>query len=87
MLRGLKISLMDLQVKNVQFNRGSRVTIDNLIGLAVLRRDAALGQCVSYFRIMIDFRQDQGYSFKDIDLTDRNTGETVFLVISQSRSP
>jgi hypothetical protein len=35
--------------------------IDNLVGLAVLRRDGAIGQCVSYYRLMVEFRQDQGY--------------------------
>ena len=65
MLHGPKISSMDLKAKNVPLDCVCRVTIDNLIGLAVLRRDAALGQCVSYYRIMVDFRQDQGYAVED----------------------
>jgi hypothetical protein len=38
------------------------LTVDNLIGMAVLRQDPAIGQCVSYYRITLDFRQDQGGS-------------------------
>ena len=33
---------------------------DNLLGLAVLSRDPAIGQCVSYYKLTVDFRQDQG---------------------------
>lgn len=40
----------------------SIITIDNLLGVAALRHDPAIGQCVSYYKLMIDFRQDQGYS-------------------------
>ena len=87
MLLGLKISLRDLKAKNVHVNRDSLITADNLIGLVVLRRDAAIGQCVSYYRITVDFRQDQGRSLTNLTLIIRNTGEIVFLVISQSRSP
>jgi hypothetical protein len=79
---GLKISLPGLRAKNVYLNRESSIILDNLLGLAVLRRDAAIGQCVSYFRITVDFRQDQGQSIISLNLTTRNTREIVLLVIS-----
>ena len=79
---GLKISLPGLRAKNVRLNRESPIILDNLIGLAILRRDAAIGQCVSYYRITVDFRQDQGQSIISVNLTARNTREIVFLVIS-----
>src|SRR5271155_5587141 len=82
---GLKISLPGPQAKSVHLNRESSIILDNLIGLAILRRDAAIGQCVSYYRITVDFRQDQGQSLTNLTLIIRNTGEIVFLVISQSR--
>ena len=79
---GLKISLPGPQAKNVHLNRESSIILDNLIGLAILRRDAAIGQCVSYYRITVDFRQDQGQSIISDNLTTRNTREIIFLVIS-----
>lgn len=38
------------------------ITIDNLLGVAALRHDPAIGQCLSYYKLMVEFRQDQGYS-------------------------
>jgi len=53
-------SLADLPLKNV-FDLKSLLTVDNLIALAILRRDPAMGQCVSYYRLTLDFRNDQGF--------------------------
>jgi hypothetical protein len=38
----------------------SVIMIDNLLGVATLRRDPAIGPCVSYYKLIVDFRQDQG---------------------------
>lgn len=38
------------------------ITIDNLLGVAALRHDPAIGQCISYYKLLIEFHQDQGYS-------------------------
>jgi hypothetical protein len=40
----------------------SVITKDNLIGLVALKRDAQIGQYVSYYRITIDFRQEGNQS-------------------------
>jgi hypothetical protein len=41
--------------------------LDNMIGLAVLRRDPAMGQLVSYYRVTVDFRTDQGLQFQYVN--------------------
>ena len=85
MLLGLRIFSQVLKVKNVHLDFEKLVMPDNLIGLAVLRRDPAIGQCVSYYRVLIDFRQDQGLFTYFIPLTSRNSSPTLGLATSQSR--
>ena len=36
------------------------ITADNVLGVAALRHDPAIGQCISYYKLVIEFRQDQG---------------------------
>jgi hypothetical protein len=47
--------------ERILFDLKSLLTVDNLIALAILRRDPAMGQCVSYYRLTLDFRNDQGF--------------------------
>ena len=62
------------------------ITIDNLLGVAALRHDPAIGQCVSYYKLMIEFRQDQGCSTFSVS-ENRKSCTSKFFDTSQSRSP
>jgi len=63
-LRGHKISSVlhnrDSSQKIVLSSNIQAYSVDNLVGVAVLRRDPVVGQCVSYYKLMVDFRQDHG---------------------------
>lgn len=59
--------------------------IHNLLGVAALRHDPAIGQCISYYKLMIEFRQDQGYSTVSVS-ENRKSCTSKFFYTSQSRS-
>ena len=56
-------------------NSFRELTVDNMIGLAVVRRDPAIGQCVSYYKVTIDFKADQGTNSSIYCSYDRKPGQ------------
>jgi hypothetical protein len=66
---GLMISSVAQLRKNVPSQVLSILISDAFLGLAVLGRDPAIGQCVSYYKLTVDFRQEVGTFPSNIVIT------------------
>lgn len=73
MLLGLMTSSVVPRQRIVYSNLATTNT-DNLLALAVLGRDSSIGQCASYYKLTVEFRQDLGTIHYIVNVTDRNSG-------------